>query len=144
MRPEILTMLSLSALACASVVGTLRPPWIPLLNEFFTDILCMPDPQLIGNGTRIEVASCYWDGTSPFCAGGCSDGYEDCGTSSCGDGACCVTGYKKYCCRGGCPDRKDMEIALERSSGEDPKDAAGSNKSSKHKVPTIPSFLRRH
>lgn len=30
-------------------------------------------------------------------------GYTDCATSGCGDGACCATGYKKYCCRGGCP-----------------------------------------
>lgn len=49
--------------------------------------------------------SCYWSGTSPFCAGGCDAGYSDCATDGCGNGACCVTGYKKYCCRGGCAAR---------------------------------------
>ncbi|KAG6039848.1 hypothetical protein E4U41_002026 [Claviceps citrina] len=45
-----------------------------------------------------QVDKCFWSGTAPFCAGGCETGYKDSGTSSCGDGACCVTGYKKYCC----------------------------------------------
>ncbi|KAI0327673.1 hypothetical protein GY45DRAFT_1372990 [Cubamyces sp. BRFM 1775] len=47
----------------------------------------------------LDVSPCYWDGTAPFCAGGCSDGYVDCGRDSCGNGACCVTGIKVYCCR---------------------------------------------
>ncbi|KAH9885423.1 hypothetical protein C8Q73DRAFT_303237 [Cubamyces lactineus] len=54
------------------------------------------------NGTSLdtlEVSPCYWDGTAPFCAGSCPDGYVDCGRSGCGDGACCVTGIKVYCCR---------------------------------------------
>ncbi len=45
-----------------------------------------------------EALSCYWDGTSPFCAGSCPAGYTERGRSACGDGACCVTGYKVYCC----------------------------------------------
>lgn len=52
--------------------------------------------------TASREANCYWDGTAPFCAGSCPSGYNDCGTSSCGDGACCMTGYKKYCCLGAC------------------------------------------
>ena len=47
----------------------------------------------------LAVNPCYWDGTAPFCAGSCDDGYVDCGRNSCGDGACCVTGIKVYCCR---------------------------------------------
>ncbi|KAI0327671.1 hypothetical protein GY45DRAFT_1327319 [Cubamyces sp. BRFM 1775] len=47
----------------------------------------------------LEVSPCYWDGTAPFCAGSCPDGYVDCGRDSCGDGACCWTGIKVYCCR---------------------------------------------
>ncbi|KAI1084138.1 hypothetical protein F5B20DRAFT_285241 [Whalleya microplaca] len=46
------------------------------------------------------TADCFWSGTSPFCAGSCPDNYVDCRTNGCGDGACCWTGYKKYCCRG--------------------------------------------
>ncbi|PPQ87320.1 hypothetical protein CVT25_002068 [Psilocybe cyanescens] len=42
---------------------------------------------------------CYWDGTAPFCAGSCPDGYEEANRGSCGDGACCWTGYKFLCCR---------------------------------------------
>jgi hypothetical protein len=46
-----------------------------------------------------EAPMCYWDGTAPFCAGGCPPGYAERGRSSCGDGACCWTGYKVYCCK---------------------------------------------
>ncbi|KDQ59331.1 hypothetical protein JAAARDRAFT_659827 [Jaapia argillacea MUCL 33604] len=41
---------------------------------------------------------CFWDGTAPFCTGHCPRGYVEEGRSSCGDGACCWTGYKTYCC----------------------------------------------
>ncbi|KAH9885422.1 hypothetical protein C8Q73DRAFT_795844 [Cubamyces lactineus] len=47
----------------------------------------------------LEVSPCYWDGTAPFCAGSCPDGYIDCGRDYCGNGACCITGIKIYCCR---------------------------------------------
>ncbi|KAI0520889.1 hypothetical protein F5B22DRAFT_644630 [Xylaria bambusicola] len=90
MGPKFLTALALSALACASAIDT----------------------QLVGNSTRAPDATCYWDGTSPFCAGSCPTGYEDCATSGCGDGACCWTGYKKFCCRGGCPDRETLAIEI--------------------------------
>ncbi|XP_078678339.1 scavenger receptor cysteine-rich domain-containing protein DMBT1-like isoform X2 [Branchiostoma floridae x Branchiostoma belcheri] len=44
---------------------------------------------------------CYWEGTATFCdPGGC-----DVGTyvrsDRCGDGVCCWTGHKIYCCTGG-------------------------------------------
>lgn len=42
---------------------------------------------------------CYWDGTAPFCAGSCPPGYTEELRGSCGDGACCWTGYKVLCCR---------------------------------------------
>jgi len=42
---------------------------------------------------------CYWDGTSPFCAGGCPEGYYEERRNSCGDGACCWTGVKVRCCK---------------------------------------------
>jgi len=42
---------------------------------------------------------CYWDGTSPFCAGGCPQGYYEDRRDTCGDGACCWTGYKVRCCK---------------------------------------------
>ncbi|KAF2679610.1 hypothetical protein K458DRAFT_283402, partial [Lentithecium fluviatile CBS 122367] len=45
------------------------------------------------------AATCFWDGTAPFCAGSCPDGYTECNRGSCGDGACCWTGIKTYCCK---------------------------------------------
>ncbi|KAI0327668.1 hypothetical protein GY45DRAFT_1436761 [Cubamyces sp. BRFM 1775] len=44
------------------------------------------------------VNPCFWSGTAPFCAGSCPVGYVDCARDSCGDGACCITGIKVYCC----------------------------------------------
>ncbi|KAK5625005.1 hypothetical protein RRF57_000721 [Xylaria bambusicola] len=118
MGPKILTILALSALACASVIGVLQS--LIHLSKDSTLTFCVPDTQLIGNSTLAPDASCYWDGTAPFCAGGCPAGYDDCGTSSCGDGACCVTGYKKYCCRGECPSKKISESSkdAEPNSGK--------------------------
>jgi hypothetical protein len=50
--------------------------------------------------------NCYWSGTAPFCSGQCFSGQVECNTSSCGDGHCCWTGHKKYCCYGTtCPSR---------------------------------------
>jgi hypothetical protein len=46
-----------------------------------------------------ETVMCYWDGTAPFCAGACPAGYTAQRRDSCGDGACCITGYKVYCCK---------------------------------------------
>ncbi|KAI0327666.1 hypothetical protein GY45DRAFT_1327313 [Cubamyces sp. BRFM 1775] len=51
------------------------------------------------NLTTLEVSPCFWSGTAPFCAGSCPAGYVDCGRDGCGDGACCWTGIKVYCCR---------------------------------------------
>ncbi|GAA4614812.1 hypothetical protein GCM10023195_64860 [Actinoallomurus liliacearum] len=46
-----------------------------------------------------EAETCYWDGTAPFCAGACPPGYTERNRNTCGDGACCWTGYKVYCCK---------------------------------------------
>ncbi|KAF9562483.1 hypothetical protein CPC08DRAFT_377624 [Agrocybe pediades] len=51
------------------------------------------------DGLAPRLGRCFWSGTSPFCAGGCPSGYIKKNQSSCGDGACCVTGYKILCCR---------------------------------------------
>ncbi|KAI0332544.1 hypothetical protein GY45DRAFT_1335441 [Cubamyces sp. BRFM 1775] len=59
------------------------------------------ESSLVGNDTALDVSPCYWDGTAPFCAGSCPAGYVDCGRDACGDGACCWTGIKVYCCREG-------------------------------------------
>ncbi|KAG2124687.1 hypothetical protein DEU56DRAFT_744386 [Suillus clintonianus] len=53
-----------------------------------------------GGQVVTNVQSCYWSGSAPFCAGGCGFDAKECATSACGDGACCVTGYKKLCCYG--------------------------------------------
>jgi hypothetical protein len=38
-----------------------------------------------------------WRGTAPFCDGSCNPGERQIGVSSCGDGACCLTGHKVLC-----------------------------------------------
>jgi len=42
---------------------------------------------------------CFWSGTAPFCQGRCpSKVYVTKASDSCGDGKCCLTGTKKFCC----------------------------------------------
>ncbi|KAH9485620.1 hypothetical protein JR316_0002530 [Psilocybe cubensis] len=41
---------------------------------------------------------CHWEGTAPFCAGSCAQGYTEIDRGGCGDGACCITGIKTLCC----------------------------------------------
>jgi len=36
--------------------------------------------------------SCYWDGSSPFCAGRCARGYQTVGYKA------CFSGFKVKCC----------------------------------------------
>ncbi|XP_035698000.1 deleted in malignant brain tumors 1 protein-like [Branchiostoma floridae] len=47
--------------------------------------------------TRI---SCYWEGTAVFCNPGDCDWGRYVRTDKCGDGLCCWTGHKIYCCNG--------------------------------------------
>ena len=57
-----------------------------------------PAPQPKG-AAAAAPSDCYWDGTAPFCAGSCPDGYTEENRGSVGDGAACWTGYKVYCCK---------------------------------------------
>lgn len=47
-----------------------------------------------------QAGECRWDGTAPFCSGGCGPG-EVAGTPPPGSssGQSCATGHKAYCCR---------------------------------------------
>ncbi|MFE7115542.1 hypothetical protein ACFU99_08980 [Streptomyces sp. NPDC057654] len=45
---------------------------------------------------------CHWRGTAPFCSPECGAGEVLCGKSRCGDGKCCTTGEKYYCCFKSC------------------------------------------
>ncbi|OQV25465.1 hypothetical protein BV898_00406 [Hypsibius exemplaris] len=46
----------------------------------------------------VEWQSCRWIGTSPFCTDSCVAGEQEVEKSTCGEGACCWTGYKLKCC----------------------------------------------
>jgi hypothetical protein len=81
----------LLAIAAASASATTLPAGENVAKEV------TPAPANENSGK--EVNACYWDGTAPFCAGSCSPGYTQQGTSTCGDGACCWTGNKAYCCQ---------------------------------------------
>lgn len=70
-------------------------------------------PQELVLQSDVATVSCYWDGTSPFCAGGCPQGYNDCGRSTSGDGATCWTGYKVHCCNGACPSNTGLTAVKE-------------------------------
>ena len=56
-------------------------------------------------GNTLDNASgggkfCHWDSTASFCAGSCPKGYREARDRSlCGDGACCWTEDKAFCCR---------------------------------------------
>jgi len=42
---------------------------------------------------------CYWANVVPFCGRGCQEGFTETAWSKCGDGACCWTGDKSFCCK---------------------------------------------
>lgn len=72
---------------------------------FYLLAIDVEDDQVkLHNPLPQAFARCYWDGTSPFCAGSCDtrNGWVECGRDGTGNGATCVTGYKKYCCRESC------------------------------------------
>ncbi|KAI1013310.1 hypothetical protein LB503_001482 [Fusarium chuoi] len=54
--------------------------------------------NLVKEQDKVGVASCRWEGTAPYCAGECEDGWSERGRSQCGDGSCCWTGSKALCC----------------------------------------------
>jgi hypothetical protein len=41
---------------------------------------------------------CFWAGTAPFCDGQCPVGFAALAMDKCGDGDCCLTGWKVFCC----------------------------------------------
>ncbi|KAI3322303.1 hypothetical protein HD806DRAFT_536768 [Xylariaceae sp. AK1471] len=72
---------------------------IPAENQNFKD---MEPSEILKANEGLDgpaPAGCYWDGTAPFCAGSCPPGYTEENRGSCGDGACCWTGYKVLCCK---------------------------------------------
>ena len=42
---------------------------------------------------------CYWNGTPNFCLPSCDAPYFESRQDACGDGECCMTGYKVLCCK---------------------------------------------
>lgn len=87
---------------------------VPLLvaaaaSAHLIGITSLIDQKGLQDGSTIQ-GHCYWDGTSPFCAGGCPQGYIDCRTDTWGDGARCWTGYKKYCCQGACQNSLPLKV----------------------------------
>lgn len=90
---ELLTLFVLAIGTNAVAVDTAAASPVPVLDAALTNVTSAAD-------------ACFWSGTAPFCAGSCPVGYVDCARDGCGDGACCITGYKVFCCRsneGLCP-----------------------------------------
>ena len=54
--------------------------------------------MLVVSHWRTEFLGCYWDGNSPICNGTCREGWTKKAADRCGDGKCCLTGMKAYCC----------------------------------------------
>lgn len=44
-------------------------------------------------------SNCVWEGTAPFCDGNCLTGFTQIMEDNCGNGDCCLTGFKVYCCQ---------------------------------------------
>ncbi|KAF4623302.1 hypothetical protein D9613_002397 [Agrocybe pediades] len=83
----------LSALAAAAAARVATPSAAPNPNSLLharaeQAIQGLPAPP-----------NCYWDGTAPFCAGACPNGYTEEIRDPYGNGACCWTGLKVLCCR---------------------------------------------
>ncbi|KAI0658365.1 hypothetical protein C8Q70DRAFT_995213 [Cubamyces menziesii] len=90
---EILTLFVLAIGTNAVAVDNAAAGPVPGADAALTNVTSAVDP-------------CFWSGTAPFCAGSCPVGYVDCGRDGCGDGACCITGIKVFCCLSGqglCP-----------------------------------------
>ena len=43
-------------------------------------------------------SGCYWTGTPDFCVPSCDEGSFETKHDPCGDGPCCMTGFKVLCC----------------------------------------------
>ena len=44
-------------------------------------------------------SNCVWEGTAPFCDGKCGTGFTQIKEDNCGNGDCCWTGFKSFCCQ---------------------------------------------
>nr|CAH0106810.1 unnamed protein product [Daphnia galeata] len=99
-----LSMLVILAFGCFSV--TLSAPTeegqLQFENVGNENLLDTPETRLTETETvdvRGKDARCFWSGTAPFCQGYCpSKVYVTKASDRCGDGKCCMTGMKKYCC----------------------------------------------
>lgn len=70
---------------------------VALAASLFATILANPVEGVTELGAR-QASNCSWKGTAPFCSGVCPPGTILLTIDPCGDGACCWTGYKAYCC----------------------------------------------
>ena len=43
-------------------------------------------------------SGCYWNGIAHYCTPSCDAPYFESKQDACGDGECCLTGYKVLCC----------------------------------------------
>ncbi|XP_066299720.1 C-type lectin lectoxin-Lio1-like [Branchiostoma lanceolatum] len=50
-----------------------------------------------------DASVCHWEGTASSCDPGNCDWGRYVRSDGCGDGRCCLTGSKIYCCNGRCP-----------------------------------------
>jgi hypothetical protein len=87
---ELLKMKTFAIIVVLFTVGVVASPTSGLVNRAEEDIC--PPPE-----------GCYYDGTAPFCFGGCNPGYNECSRSDSGCGVGCWTGQKAFCCKGACP-----------------------------------------
>ncbi|KAI9731522.1 MAG: hypothetical protein M1834_004642 [Cirrosporium novae-zelandiae] len=92
------------------------------------------DLTLQSGGASSITRECYWDGTSPFCAGQCPSGYVACGKNSQGDGAECLTGFKMFCCKGSCTGL----TAVKETPNDELRAASGDNVCGKNKFMCCP------
>ncbi|XP_019614687.1 PREDICTED: uncharacterized protein LOC109462574 [Branchiostoma belcheri] len=59
---------------------------------------CRDGFLLAADGLTCNTAVCHWEGTAPFCDPGDCDIGTYVRSDNCGDGNCCFTGQKIYCC----------------------------------------------
>ncbi|XP_078603946.1 uncharacterized protein LOC144877774 [Branchiostoma floridae x Branchiostoma japonicum] len=64
--------------------------------QWFVLVSALLLPASIGGTAR----ECHWEGTAPFCDPGDCESGTYVRSDDCGDGDCCLTGQKIYCCTG--------------------------------------------
>jgi hypothetical protein len=84
---------SLKMLHPEVVFGTLPYPGPRWPVRWIVGMLAVAILAILGLQIGPAAArECFWDGSSPFCAGHCPSGYDTVKTKA------CVTGHKVYCC----------------------------------------------